>query len=59
VRDIDWRVLLAVQGNAEAGTLISSAFEHLAKNAEKIGQLNITPDLLQALLPKTPRGGRG
>lgn len=52
VREIDWRVLLAVQGDAGAGTMISSAFDQLARNADKIGQLNITPDLLQALLPK-------
>ncbi len=52
VRDLDWRVLLAVQGDAHPGTMISSAFEQLARNAEKIGQLNITPDLLQSLLPK-------
>ena len=52
VRDVDWRVLLAVQGDAHAGTMISSAFDQLARNAERIGQLNITPDLLQSLLPK-------
>jgi regulator of protease activity HflC (stomatin/prohibitin superfamily) len=60
VRDVDWRVLLAVQGEAQAGTMIASAFDQLARNAEKIGQLNITPDLLQSLLPKsaaeTPKG---
>jgi regulator of protease activity HflC (stomatin/prohibitin superfamily) len=62
VRDVDWRVLLAMQGNASEGTMISSAFDQLARNAEKIGQLNITPDLLQALLPKPPtekpKGGK-
>jgi len=62
VRDVDWRVLLAVQGNAHAETMISSAFEQLARNAEKIGQLNITPDLLQSLLakpsPQAPKGGK-
>jgi hypothetical protein len=52
VREIDWRVLLAMQGDASASTLISSAFDQIARNADKIGQLNITPDLLQALLPK-------
>lgn len=52
VRDVDWRVLLALQGDAQAGTMISSAFDQLAQNADRIGQLNITPDLLQALLPK-------
>ena len=63
VRDIDWRVLLAVQGDAQAGTMISSAFDELARNAERIGQLNITPDLLQSLMQKppteAPRGGKG
>ncbi len=63
VRDVDWRVLLAMQGDASASTMISSAFDQLARNADKIGQLNITPDLLQALLPKAPReahpGGKG
>lgn len=63
VREVDWRVLLAVQGGADAGTLISSAFDHLAQNADRIGQLNITPDLLQSLLTKPPseppRGGKG
>ena len=62
VRELDWRMLLALQGDAHAGTLISSAFEQLAQKAEKIGQLNITPDLLQSLLPKqateTPTAGK-
>ncbi len=49
VKGVDWRILLAMQGNARSDTLISSAFEQLAQNAEKIGQLNITPDLLQSL----------
>lgn len=57
VREIDWRVLLAMQGDASANTLISSAFDQLARNADKIGQLNITPDLLQALLHKEPPDG--
>jgi hypothetical protein len=63
VRDVDWRVLLAVQGDAQPGTMISSAFDELARNADRIGQLNITPDLLQSLLPKppteAPKGGKG
>jgi regulator of protease activity HflC (stomatin/prohibitin superfamily) len=59
VRDVDWRVLLAVQGDAHAGTMISSAFDELARNAERIGQLNITPDLLQSLMQKPPpKGGK-
>lgn len=52
VREVDWRVLLAMQGNATTSTMISSAFDQLARNAEKIGQLNITPDLLQTLVAK-------
>ncbi len=50
VRDLDWRTLLAMQGNADASTMIASAFDQLSRNAEKIGQLNISPDLLQSLL---------
>lgn len=49
VQDIDWRTLLAMQGNADSSTLISSAFDQLAAGAERIGQLNISPELLQAL----------
>ena len=49
VRDVDWRTLLAMQGGVSSGILISSAFEQLSQNAEKIGQLNISPDLLTAL----------
>ncbi|WP_438350026.1 SPFH domain-containing protein [Paenibacillus sp. FA6] len=33
--------------------LIAIAFQELAENAEKIGQLNITPDLLQGLMSGT------
>jgi hypothetical protein len=49
VQNVDWRTLLAMQGNADSSVLISSAFEQLAQGAERIGQLSITPDLLQAL----------
>jgi regulator of protease activity HflC (stomatin/prohibitin superfamily) len=52
VRDVDWRTLLAMQGRVQPETLISSAFDQLAKNAEKIGQLNISPDLLATLLSR-------
>lgn len=49
VREVDWRVLLAMQGDADSSTLISSAFDQLAQGAEKIGNLNISPELLEAL----------
>ena len=39
-----------MQGSVRSETFISSAFEQLAKNAERIGQLNISPDLLSTLL---------
>lgn len=53
VRDVDWRTLLAMQGTVRSDTLISAAFDQLAQNAEKIGQLNISPDLLAALVKAT------
>jgi hypothetical protein len=52
VRDVDWRTLLSMQGQADARTLISSAFDQLAGNAERIGQLNISPDLLATLMAR-------
>ncbi|HEY9868447.1 MAG TPA: SPFH domain-containing protein [Candidatus Obscuribacterales bacterium] len=51
LRDIDWRTLIAVHGDGQSsGLAISLAFQQLAENAQKIGQLNLTPDLLQSLL---------
>jgi hypothetical protein len=50
LQGVDWRMLLAMQGNVTSSTLISSAFDQLSQNAQKIGQLNISPDLLQSLL---------
>lgn len=45
---------VAMQALANIGMnpdkLIAIAFQELAENAEKIGQLNITPDLLQGLI---------
>ena len=49
VKNVDWRTLLAVQGSSEASTYIASAFEQLAQGADRIGNLNITPDLLESL----------
>jgi len=50
VRDLDWKTLLAIQGEGSSRTLVSAAFEELARNAQKIGNLNISPDLLDTLL---------
>jgi len=51
VQGIDWRVLMMLhpQDNDPANT-IALAFQELATNAEKIGELNISPDLLRSLI---------
>lgn len=55
VRDVDWRTLMAVGGNGgDARTMIAVAFRELAENAQKIGELNVTPDLLKSLLAPRP-----
>ncbi|MEQ1569551.1 MAG: SPFH domain-containing protein [Myxococcota bacterium] len=54
VRDVDWRTLMAVTGGgADSKTMIAMAFRELAENAEKIGQLNISPDLLTNLVQRS------
>lgn len=50
VKDIDWRTLLATQGGMDSKQMIAMAFRDLADNAEKIGSLNISPDLMNTLL---------
>lgn len=57
VRDMDWRLLLAASsGKLDARLMIASAFEGLAGNAGKIGELNISPDLLRSLLDEGKKG---
>ncbi|MFN7971400.1 MAG: SPFH domain-containing protein [Acidobacteriota bacterium] len=51
IRSVDWRTvatLAAHGGNPRA--LIALAFQELAGNAQKIGELNVSPDLLRALV---------
>ncbi|MBI4676229.1 MAG: SPFH domain-containing protein [Elusimicrobia bacterium] len=51
LRGLDWRILLAAgTGKLDAGLLIASAFQDLARNAGRIGELNISPDLLRSLM---------
>ncbi|HEY1088603.1 MAG TPA: SPFH domain-containing protein, partial [Archangium sp.] len=50
LRTMDWKVLSALQ-TGDAGTNIAMAFRELAENAGKIGELNISPDLLKSLIP--------
>lgn len=55
VRAVDPKVLQALAlGSADPGTLIAAAFQELAQNAGKIGELNISPDLLQQLTRARP-----
>jgi len=50
LKAMDWRTLMAIgKGGIDSSMLISLAFHDLADKAEKIGTLNITPDLLQTL----------
>ena len=49
-KDIDWKTLTALNNNPDPKFNISLAFRQLAENAEKIGTLNITPDLLDSIL---------
>lgn len=55
IRTMDWRTLMAVAaGGGDPRTMIAVAFRELAENAQKIGELNVTPDLLQSLM----KGGK-
>lgn len=51
-KEIDWKILTAVNNNTDPKFNISLAFRELAENADKIGNLNISPDLLDSLLTK-------
>lgn len=48
-RSMDWKTLAAIGKEFNANSQVAMAFRLLAENAEKIGTLNITPDLLQSL----------
>jgi len=58
LRDLNWRTLMALSaGQVDSKLAIAMAFRDLAENAEKIGTLNVTPDLLNTLLDQKT-GGR-
>jgi len=50
LKGVDWRTLLAASGGLGAKQLIALAFHDLADHAERIGRLNISPELLGTLL---------
>jgi regulator of protease activity HflC (stomatin/prohibitin superfamily) len=55
VRSMDWRTLMTLSNQGgDAKTVIALAFQDLAANAQKIGELNISPDLLRSLLASAP-----
>lgn len=50
----DPKTLLALTSvGMDAGKLVALAFKELAESADKIGQLNVSPDLLRELLQRT------
>ena len=52
IRSMDWKVLSAMQaGGGDPATMIAVAFRELAENAERIGELNVSPELLRSLVP--------
>ena len=60
VQNLDWRVLMMLnpQGG-DARNTIAMAFQELATNAQKIGELNVSPDLLRALMGTGTSASRG
>jgi regulator of protease activity HflC (stomatin/prohibitin superfamily) len=51
VRQMDWKTLMAAHGGGgDAKLNIALAFREMAENAGKIGELNISPELLSGLL---------
>ena len=49
-REMDWKTLTALNNNSDPRFNISLAFRELADNADKIGNLNISPELLDSIL---------
>ena len=52
LKGVDWKTLLAAGGGGDAKLNIALAFRELAENASKIGELNVSPDLLNSLMKK-------
>ncbi|HEY5933970.1 MAG TPA: SPFH domain-containing protein [Kofleriaceae bacterium] len=49
----DWKTLMAISANGgDPRMMIALAFRELAENASKIGELNVSPDLLKSLIGK-------
>lgn len=68
VKALDWKMLSALSGGGgDPRAMIAMAFRELAENAGRIGELNMSPDLLRSLLgpqgagalPAAPGGKNG
>ncbi|ATB50587.1 SPFH domain-containing protein [Corallococcus macrosporus] len=66
VRGVDWKTLMATSASGGDPALnIALAFREMAENAQRIGELNVSPDLLQSLVGGPGRaqppaqGGKG
>lgn len=54
LRDLDWKALMMLSGKgADPRAMIALAFQEMADNAQKIGELNVSPDLLKSLIGTT------
>jgi regulator of protease activity HflC (stomatin/prohibitin superfamily) len=59
LRTMDWRTLMTLSpGGADPKLMIALAFRDLAENAAKIGELNVSPDLLKSLISPSGAAGR-
>jgi len=55
LRDLDWKTLMMLNGKGvDPKAMIALAFQEMADNAQKIGELNISPDLLRTLITSAP-----
>jgi len=62
IKALDWKTLQALSaGGGDPRTMIALAFREMAENAERIGELNMSPDLLRTLLgpEEKPVNGKG
>jgi len=51
VRDLHWKTLMMLGGkNVDPKAMVALAFQEMAENAQKIGELNVSPDLLRSLV---------
>ena len=51
IKDIEWKKLVTVFGGSmEPKTMIAMAFREMAENAQKVGELNISSELLSSLM---------